>query len=525
MTTEHKKDVASFLGGARVKPSTLVGAPVLADGQIQPVTDQPGINLYVRKSGVLVPAVETVAPKTITTEPISMVVDPVSGVSPPAGTIVTKQSEYDALGAPLRYAQDALRILPPVLGDYVKVRLVAGEHWGMAGSIRTLWVIGRPACVASGTTFIAVDPVLGGVIRGSIYFYGDTSVYTAVQSGTYSAPRTIACPTGTWSVNELQGKWVWFLTGSGAGQKLPIRNNTATSIEVATPLIAGSGTFEIRQNDSYIIPTTNGTDTILPFQILAGPFGAGAVLFYDLRINKPTKTGQILNYPGTHMAFIRCNIHAEYSASYGMSLSGRIYFSGCQIVVAGPYPVWCSGVYGNHVDILNCMIRGKYTATGAGYPGLFTCYFSGELLVTSSLFEPTDGTFTKGMIGINSGLVHSRNSVVLDGLGTAQGILLGGGEGVAAFESEGGLQINNTTTAVSVAKGGSISHALAISGSGNTTVFNVSGGERISWRRSALSIVGTDYANIDGQVYASSYFASDGDKVIGQYGSSLEVTP
>jgi hypothetical protein len=53
---DFRKNVLTDL---EVSPSTLGGAPAGADGQLVPVTDIPGKNLYVRKGGVLVPVIES----------------------------------------------------------------------------------------------------------------------------------------------------------------------------------------------------------------------------------------------------------------------------------------------------------------------------------------------------------------------------------------------------------------------------------------------------------------------------------
>lgn len=507
-------------GDGTVKASATDTTPGYLDAKLEA---GPGISLT--KLRVAANEAYKISSKTITTEPISMVVDPATGVSPPAGTQVSTQAEYDALGAPLRYAQDALRILPPVLGDYVKIRLVAGEHWAAAGSVRLLWAIGRPVKVADGA-LTAIDPVLGSVIRGQIHFYGDTSVYTASQSGTYSAPRTITCPTGTWVVNELRGKYVWFLTGTGAGQRLPIRGNTATTIEMGTTISGGSGTFEVRQNDSWLIPTTTGSDTLgLTIQNFSGSALQGSLLFYYLNINKPSKTANIYTSFGTYTSFFRCNLHLEGVGTYGANFLGRAILSYSQIVVAGPYPVWCGGAEGFETGVQYSMVRGKYAATGAGYIGLFTTYSGGVFSATDSVFEPTDGTFLKALIGAEQGTVYLRFGCVLDGLGTAQGLSLGGaGESNAAFYSEGSVTITNCATAIVAGIGSAVASGATVAGAGNTTVFSVSGGAQVRWRRTALSITGTNWASVDGETFSSSILANDGDEIIGQYGSLLAVT-
>jgi hypothetical protein len=448
-----------------------------------------------------------------------MVVDPVAGVTPPAGTIVTTQAEYDVLGSALRYAQDALDILPPVLGDYVKVRLMAGEHWADVTTQCCLYSAGRMFDLG-GKSRIVTDPVLGSIGRSRILFYGDTSIYTASQAGTYTAPRSISCPTGTWSVNELQNKWVYFLTGTLAGSRLPIRNNTATTIELAATISSGSGTFEIRQMDSYLVPTTTGTNTVNTL-ILSGLPGSNALWYYfiDMNIHKSSKKTTLQSWDYTGLQFVRCAIYGGSTTTYGAILRTTIGMQGCHLIIDTAYPF---GFWSGSASLFQCMIRGKTTNRN----GFLWVTDNAQLFLQDCVFEPLDGTYTQFMLHNEIGYVNLRSGCLFDGLGTAKGVLAGSdsyGTTIVVVEASP-LTINNCVTAVSARLGGKVSNRMTIAGSGNTTIFELLYGGEVEWKRTNITITGTTFAMIDGQSFASSDFAGDGDKIEGPGGSTMLVT-
>jgi hypothetical protein len=248
--------------GLVATPSTLAGAEVLADGQLAPVTDQPGVNLYVRKGGVLVPAVTTAL--EVNSE-INMTVDPSTGVSPPSGTVVHSQADYDALGAPLLYIQDAIDILPLVLNSNIRINLAAGEHLAKSGAGGT----GNQTrcCIqlvrgAMSHKHGAYNSTLTSPSNQNAYLYitGTTStVVYAEEAGTTSGAE-LTRTSGSWTAGELRGKFVIIVTGAGAGLKYPIEENTTTMLRVAGAVFspAGAVTFRIEEPAAVILPSSDG---------------------------------------------------------------------------------------------------------------------------------------------------------------------------------------------------------------------------------------------------------------------------
>lgn len=215
--------------------------PVGSNGQIAPVNDGKYTNLLVRKNGVLAPATPFA-----TTEPIAMTVDPTSGTSPDATVQVTSQAEYDALGSDLLYLQDIFDILPHAVGGQVTADLKAGTYVKKAGQSGIPGFDMILMCSKGRTIHGEAPPYASN--DGSRYIYlegSETTVLEAAQGGT-SSGDTIVRSSGTWTAHEHRGSFAYIVSGPGAGQRIPISDNDATTLYlIAAPSATGSITFEI----------------------------------------------------------------------------------------------------------------------------------------------------------------------------------------------------------------------------------------------------------------------------------------
>lgn len=183
------------------------------------------------------------------TEAITMGVDPSGGTSPPDGTLVTSQAEYDALGYSLKYADDVFRILPPFLAFNVTVNLVAGTYLVPAGRTRMMqWP--RPMCWP------------GALAKPSVTFQNTTNwtQIEAAQAGTRQYWR-ITRTSGTWTAHEHRGRFMRVVSGPGAGSLYPIGDNTTTYLELAGPRVPSpqSITFDIVEPAVVWLPTQDGS--------------------------------------------------------------------------------------------------------------------------------------------------------------------------------------------------------------------------------------------------------------------------
>jgi hypothetical protein len=194
-----------------------------------------------------------------TTGNTTMSVDAATGTSPPAGTIIHNQAEYDALGAPLKYVQDAIDILPIGIAHAVLVNLAAGAHLAKAdNSGFPGWSLGlmlKPfKYVDNGKFDVSSAWYLAGIqIRGAAF----TVVHAAVAgtSTLYGFTRD----SGTWTAHALKGKFASVTDGSGAGQIFVIIDNTTTALTLqGSNWAPGTCSMEIDDPSSVLLCSTDG---------------------------------------------------------------------------------------------------------------------------------------------------------------------------------------------------------------------------------------------------------------------------
>lgn len=174
----------------------------------------------------------------VTTAPVTYYVSPTGSDSNP-GT----------LALPFRQPTAALaKILGLRVRHLMKIELAAGTYNGF--SIDDLWF----------------DPLDDGTACG-VHVYGtlvNATLTTGSPTGTLTSVTTAVVSTATftvftdstqaWTVDELRGKHVEILSGTGVGQVLPIISNTATSLTVPVQLAtsAAGATYAIRDCGSII---------------------------------------------------------------------------------------------------------------------------------------------------------------------------------------------------------------------------------------------------------------------------------
>ncbi|MBD3268464.1 hypothetical protein GF373_17490 [bacterium] len=200
--------------------------------------------------------------KTTTTTDINMVVDPVSGSSPPAGTIVRSQAEYDALGYNLLYVQDAIDILPSFIPNSIQVKLLPGTHLAKTDELHPFGHCAVHITGLRGDNDSDLYTFTGKTIyANTIDFYSDESddiVVEAAQSGTASVNK-VTRSSGTWTVDEHRGLFIKFTSGANNGKKYIIEQNTATELYVCgVDLTAGACNFQITRPGAEIVGSTDG---------------------------------------------------------------------------------------------------------------------------------------------------------------------------------------------------------------------------------------------------------------------------
>jgi hypothetical protein len=522
-----------------VTPSAKIAIPAGADGQIVPVTDWAyGNRLGIRKGTVVGPAAAF-----CTTERIVMSVDPLLGVSPGVNTIVTSQAEYDALGAPLLYVQDAVDILPEGIGGPVIVYLEDGEHLAKPGNptpygtdsafIRTLKhfysVTGK---WLEGASFTYPFPMYSS----SINFIGRNTVeLVADQAGTYDATGTfLVRDVGTgWTVDEFQGKFICEDYGDYGIYYTPIVGNTTNTLEVpfgyAYP---GGTTFSIVSHSAIALSSTDGITNNAKGIWLDGPsscrfnfcrlqlgkFGLGMVQAQIDGLAAVVQIQECLFYTPTQ--------HAVVYPSTGFGTSPTLLLYNCTFLqdsVAG-----ISGVLytegGSFCIFFGCFMRAQIDSGSNSFCD-FRAGSTGEF--GSCTIHDLSNNNAKGGISLNETRCRVDNvKYVSKFSGKGCMFFVGAHDGpLAELYLRGTIRCEDGYAVISAAGGVELKTCgVGIIGSGNANGVILAGGGTINLKTPA-NIGGTVNVTIDGLVYTwASQFAAAGDSVLGRYGSKIMRT-
>jgi hypothetical protein len=507
-----------------------------------PVTDWiNGNRLGIRRGSIVVPVTGQ-----CTTEAITMSVNPVTGVSPVTGTTVTNQAEYNALGNPLRYAQDALDILPLALGSYVLVYLEDGEHLAKLGNYRE--TPARSVWLNMSKSFQSIAPrvlfpslssplVMKTSVKQAIYFVGrNSTVIKTAQAGTVDATSTfITRTTGSdWTIDEFKGKQVKITSGALTDYLMPIVGNTATILEVPYHYgpTAGATTFEIVTPSAIALDSVDGV-TSSAWGVFQMDNVFLNISFSNIQFGKPTLgavqstirkgIGQISIKYCTYIAAQDSIGFYHYNVAEGGS-SCSLVFSGTSFLYMGTKSANFYQSYGP----VNAYISGCFfdINNGANGESAINVGSNGYIVFSMSTVLDSSNSTAKGCISLYPGPVEMGYiKYVSKNVGT--GFMI---KAYFNFGINNSLILTNTLVcvnayAVAVVEGGAnlqVGGAGVFSGcSGNSYGAILSGSSKLGLR-SPANLGGTVNAFIDGEAFTwASDFPAAGDSVIGTNSSEL----
>jgi hypothetical protein len=461
---------------------------------------------------------------------IQMIIDPTNGQSPPSGTVVTVQPEYNALGYDLKYLQDAFDILPYFVEHNIRIMMKSGTHLAKPNSGR--WWSG----VFEG--FVYVPPIRASVKKAyfdynpeppasfyagiDIYGEGETEIESS-QSGTiYYNEHRITRDSGTWTVDEHKGRFVEILTGVTAGEKYIIVGNSTTELEIGDLCRESTGavTFKIIENDTTCLSSLNGATGIQVGMIAEGDVSEVPISFKNLNFgNSTVNFGSMVI--GTHsIAFDRCNILSSGYIYVGSSRGKpKSYLETIDSVIE--FTAESLGIYverGGHLWENASYIRGKAEDSING--ALIHAELGGVLDLNSTVIEP-DNSYTRSCIRIYGGGVRVDHKMRIYGNGSCTGIWMRDTTHPCSFEDLQGV-ITDCAIAVHLYSVGRINI--------NTNFYDGSTGNTIGWKlengsqlviNNPQEIEATTDLDIDGDTGSYSLLSNIGDMVIGQYGSSI----
>lgn len=525
MTLTKDRHIGRYIhpDGLAVELTTVAGAETLVDGQIQPVTDGGRHNIFVRKGGDLLPASDQFAAQT-TEEELNIQVDWATGTSPPAGTRVTNQAQVDALGT-LKYLSDVFRILPIVIGNFVKVSVAAGTHYrdpdyatayGGLHALLPPYVFGVDA-----TELVDFTTPYFGV---SIIITGEYSTYDAGIAGTttYSVAETKFTRTaGTWTVDELKDKTLEIVSGSGAGTKGKILSNTATEVIVAVKLSSpGACTVDILDH-ATIFDAKDGPAGTPATRFIGGPapgehISSVPVLFNQVQVGTSSE-GLFGSANGSLLWFYDCTVYGSFQV-----IKGYYAFQRC-LVDTPSGDLW----HGINIlrrawgDLNDCIIRVNKSDAGIALLDVGQeafCWIDGGYLDVAGSVG-----FTAAALKFSRGARADFTSPYINVLGNGinTGVVVEGNGSLIWPDDMSVLNLVNCDVGINVTE--AILNISGIRADTVNTMFQLSNRASVKVGTSLTLSNITDYADIDGEVFdESTYFSNRGDAVTGQYGSKLE---
>jgi hypothetical protein len=526
----------SRFNDAEITPRVTTDVPSGSDGQLAVVTDNPGIHLMVREGGVLVPAVDVTA-ETLdkldqTTSNIEMSVDYTLGTSPPVGTIVHNQAEYDALAAPLKYVQDVIDILPLGIGHNVLAYVEDGIHYAKPDS---LGVPGWGFAVATlRKSFLHCksqpydDTNLISYVAGTIMIRGrNRTALVPEMAGTITAASNGAFITAvgtTWTPNVYKGKMAIVLTGASAGLVFPIRENEATAIHAPgdNAYASGACTFEIYEPAAILQATTDGIDWY-GYGLNASDMNSDvSVDFIDLQIESRNYFLAYAYSAGRPFNIYYCMLHVSADANIcGMwDSSMEIYNSALHLDSGWEAASSSAGMKPGYLRINGCALYGSPSA------GRF--FIFADMLSTIAIFSSSivpDAGWAGTCIYMRSSNLYAGGFSAIFGNSLCKAVSISGswGQGDCTL---GGHQIyvSSCTTILEVSNCRALTYPEYVIGwycSDNDVGWDITGG----------SVVRDVYASrfgpgaivtlkIDGIDYSAYYGTMvSGDQLVGPSGS------
>lgn len=500
----------SHYDGGVIEPSAKAGVEGLPDGQVQPITDWVGIHLGIREGGSLVPPVD-VGVRNSTQERLIMYVGFATGSSPAEGTKVVNQAEYDALGADLKYLDDAFAILPDNIAWPVEIHLRDGVQHPNPDNLYYTPALDGEQLIMVPQRLRSVDSRIDysntSYYYPSIYIIGDNkTVLDAEQSGTIAADN-ITRDSGTWTANEHQGKLVLITSGAGAGKIAPIYKNDTTTLYIPNLEDSGSCNFEIYEPASsleYNVPGNAFTGL--------GYDNVNAMIAVDIfNVTVGSTSTPAASTSGAHNYYFHDSIfHTQRLQFDGVLNVGRFYFyNSCMLIddaaSAGLRFGYCE------TDFRESAVLG----VGAFNHPLLTLHSGIEFWSADSVFYLTTD-HDEALLYVDSlaSLELSGGKFIGPGTGNATGyLILGHVSGDIGIIQDCGAGVNVSGGILTVGY-------VSSNSSGNTDGIVVSDGGQLVVGSPGNLGGSSSEITIDGEAFLYSDLSS-GDSLTGQSGSQI----
>jgi hypothetical protein len=456
-----------------------------------------------------------------------MAVDPVAGITPPTGTIVHNQAEYDALGGDLKLLEDAFACLPLGIGHQIDITLRDGIHLTKVGTsgIPGFEFITIPSFqLAARTPYNLIDPLYEPVIR----IVGENrTVSEASQAGTMTtATRMLVRSTGTWTTDQHAGKTIRIVGGAHAGKLFVIASNDTTTVTlrgVSTDFFDGACNFEIVVPSSVILASTDGATadsfgliTCLNLSVrmafdniqfgstlgwMSSKLSAGSFQFSDCRFLGGVQSAYQTAHLNVVVTYYRCAIILDGSSMFGPAAAGPSAY----------------GLQGASLNLVNSVLRGNPSSP------LVEGDAGAHVSVRNTSIIPDPG-FAGTVIYSTGAMLDISHITDVKGNGSCVGFSVDDNQQATIFVGNCDLKLVNCGTAVRVKYSRLVAELMSFTGSYDNGIgWEISNGAQVS--SSDFSVVGaTTPISLDGQTIQYTDLVGAGDEVKGVAGSVMTRT-
>lgn len=428
----------------------------------------------------------------------------------------------------------AIAKVPKLLRHVTTIQLAAGSY---AGAIVSGFTCDSGANSSGGS--LMIQGTLANVTPSTGTATGTATGGSAGSTNTFG---TLIDAGQTWTINNLQGKFIVITGGTGSGQIRPISTNTATTITIAGTWTAptGTSTYAVQDSASIITSTvqvpatgTNAAGAAAGLYVASNVCGAntGGIAINRMKLAIAGNVRGIISV-GNAMSFVvnqTSFVGANSSATLFRPLNNSGAFS--DITFTGTYNIGMDMTTGGTDDgysnmaCTRCVFIGGGTAHAriAGLSSMTSGYFFGAGGV-SIIASTSQSPFTQ----VLNSIVDCNNNVTVNGIGFSTGT---GANPVYTPISAQSMIVN--TTSISncqfgvLAVGRQTVSLSAVSGTANQAALGLFRGATFALNGSGLvTITGTNEISVDSTFYTLAALRAATPKLISSaYGTSIWEAP
>jgi hypothetical protein len=461
-------------------------------------------------------------------EQIIMAVDYSTGISPATNMKVFTQADYDALGYPVKYWQDAIDLIPSDANYKVTINVANGLHYARPGTTG-----GNPALKAALILPQFKHSESQDMMNASINFVAamaDVETGIAVTVSAEGVTRT----SGAWSEDELLDQFIIITSGASSGaDAIPVWKNSTSMAYLAKKFTAlGAAVVSVVKPGATFMPQWDD-GTALNVGIYSRFIGLASIpiKFEGIAFGNADKPWNYWNaLTGQSIWYTQCVAYGTQFIgtfeSYSSASYSRIWMSSVVLHSIEGYSArsvfsmdGVSSVGGSGVVVLG--------STSASALIMLGDYYSGSVLRISNLVVRPSASFSKVLVGLYCGALFypasSSSPCKIQGNGICTGIKIGHYRGEQSYVSNlASMRIQDCAIAFDISGNTESLEALLPDSTGNTVGWKIEGGGRVVIKTPS-QIAATTEMQIDGDSITYAALPA-GTTFEGALGSSVIIT-